>query len=54
MLTAEAYLNDWVINFAFGATTRDETIRSDERIDWHVYLNEMNDTKSFFRDMDTN
>jgi hypothetical protein len=53
-LTAEAYLNDWVINFAFGATTPDESIHADERIDWHVYLEQMDDTHGFFRDLDTN
>lgn len=51
-LTGEAYLNDWVVNYLFGATVSDENIQPDERIDWHMYLAQLDDTQGFFRDMD--
>jgi Winged helix domain, variant len=53
-LTGEAYLDDWVVNYLFGAATQNADIRPDERIDWHVYLAGMDDTKGFFQDLDAN
>ena len=52
VLTGEAYLADWVINYLFGAAAPDAEIRSDERIDWHEYLAGIDDTKGFFQDLD--
>jgi hypothetical protein len=51
-LTGEAYLSDWVVNYIFGATSGDENIQPDERIDWHVYLQKLEDSKGFYRDLD--
>lgn len=52
-LTGEAYLSDWVVSYLFGASTSD-SIRPDERIDWHMYLAELDDTQGFFRELDAN
>ena len=52
MLTGEAYLADWVINYLFGAAAPGAEIRSDERIDWHEYLARIDDSKGFFQDLD--
>ena len=52
MLTGEAYLADWVINYMFGAPGPGAEIRSDERIDWHEYLASIDDTKDFFQGLD--
>ena len=53
-LTAEARLNDWVVNAVFGVAVREEAIQPDERIDWHHYLKGMNGTQGFFSDMEAN
>ncbi|MHC4812273.1 MAG: hypothetical protein ACYTGW_09010 [Planctomycetota bacterium] len=53
-LTAEARLNDWVVNAVFGVAVREEAIQPDERIDWHHYLKGMNGTQGFFTDMEAN
>ena len=53
-LTGEAHLADWVVNYLFGAVSDDEQIDSDDRLDWHLYLKELDDTGSFFRDLGAN
>jgi hypothetical protein len=53
-LTAEARLNDWVVNAVFGVAVREQAIRADEHIDWHDYLKKMNGTDGFFKDMEAN
>ena len=53
-LTAEARLADWVVNFLFGAMPSDEQIGSDDRLEWHLYLKNLHDTGSFFRDLEAN
>ena len=54
VLTGEAYLSDWAVNYLFGAVFPHEDIRSDERIEWHLYLAQLEDTKGFYRDLDAN
>jgi hypothetical protein len=53
-LTGEAHLNDWVVNYLFGAPVDDSDIRADERIDWHMYLAKLSDSQGFFKDLGTN
>ncbi|MCA8941401.1 MAG: hypothetical protein KDB80_02475 [Planctomycetes bacterium] len=53
-LTGEVHLADWVVNYLFGASPNDERIRADERLDWHLYLKKIEDTKSFYRDLEAN
>lgn len=53
-LTGEAHLNDWVVNYLFGALVDDSDIRADERIDWHMYLAKLSDSQGFFKDLDAN
>ncbi|MEE2888308.1 MAG: hypothetical protein VX951_12835, partial [Planctomycetota bacterium] len=53
-LTGEAYLNDWVVNYLFGSSAAEENIQDDERIDWHMYLAELDDTQGFFHDLGAN
>lgn len=52
-LTGEVHLSDWAVNYLFGAVTA-EDIDSDERLDWHLYLKNLNDTGTFFRDLEAN
>ncbi|MCA8957429.1 MAG: hypothetical protein KDC87_15240, partial [Planctomycetes bacterium] len=47
-LTGESSLADWVVNYLFGSNVV-EDIRADERIDWHVYLHQLEDTSGFYR-----
>ena len=54
VLTGEAFLSDWVVNYLLGATTPEVTIKSDERIDFHKYLAQLDDSKGFFKDMEAN
>ncbi len=51
-LTAEARLNDWVVNAVFGVAVREQAIQPDEHIDWHRYLKNINGTQDFFKDME--
>lgn len=51
-LTGEARLNDWVVNAVFGVAVREEAIQSDERINWHGYLQDMRGTQGFFEDLE--
>jgi hypothetical protein len=53
-LTGEVHLRDWAVNELFGTAAGDETIGSDERLDWHLYLKNLGDTRAFFRDLDAN
>ncbi|MCC6671242.1 MAG: hypothetical protein IT458_09280 [Planctomycetes bacterium] len=51
-LTAEVHLNDWVVNDLFGLPSQNRAIHPDERLDWHLYLKQLDDSDRFFRDMD--
>ncbi|MEC7585018.1 MAG: hypothetical protein VYE77_11930 [Planctomycetota bacterium] len=51
-LTAEAKLNDWVVNRLLEHNGRASDILAEERIRWHEYLDELDDTSGFFRDLD--
>ena len=51
-LTAEARLNDWVVNRLLEHNGRTMDILAEERIRWHEYLDDLDDTSGFFRDMD--
>ncbi|MEO0480008.1 MAG: hypothetical protein AAF196_11040 [Planctomycetota bacterium] len=53
-LTGEVHLSDWAVNYLFGATATDEGLSTDDRLDWHLYLKNLEDTRSFFRDLDAN
>jgi hypothetical protein len=53
-LTGEVHLRDWAVNELFGTAAGDEAIGSDERLDWHLYLKNLGDTRTFFRDLDAN
>ncbi len=53
-LTGEVHLADWVVNFLFGANAAEDQIRADEQLDWHLYLKKIEDTKTFFRDLEAN
>lgn len=54
-LTGEVHLSDWVVNLLFGAEALpDREIRPDDRLEWHLYLKNLEDTGSFFRDLDSN
>jgi hypothetical protein len=52
-MTGEAYLQDWVVNQLFGAND-DRAIVPDEKLDWHLYLQRLDDTGTFFRDLESN
>lgn len=52
-LTGEVHLSDWAVNYLFGAVTAEE-IDTDERLDWHLYLKNLSDTGTFFRDLEAN
>lgn len=53
-LTGEVHLSDWVVNLLLGAPTTEPRIRPDERLEWHLYLKNLEDTKAFFKDMESN
>lgn len=53
-LTAEAHLADWAVNYLFGAPQGDEIIDADDRLDWHLYLQKLEDARTFFRDLEAN
>ncbi len=53
-LTGEVYLSNWVVNYLFGASPGDKDINRDEQLDWHFYLKNLEDTRSFFKDLETN
>jgi hypothetical protein len=53
-LTGEVYLSDWAVNYLFGAPRAEEAIDTDDRLDWHLYLKGLRDTKPFFRDLEAN
>ncbi len=53
-LTGEAYLAGWVVNAVLGVPVRDEAIAADERIDWHLYLDGIDGTKGFYKDLESN
>lgn len=53
-LTGETHLADWAVNYLFGAVSAEESIGSDDRLDWHLYLKNLEDTKTFFRDLEAN
>lgn len=51
-LTGEVFLTDWSVNYLFGASRPDPSIDTDDRLDWHLYLKNLEDTRAFFRDLD--
>lgn len=53
-LTAEVHLSDWAVNYLFGGSPSETHIQADERLDWHLYLKNLEDTGTFFRDLDAN
>lgn len=58
-LTGEVFLADWVVNYLLAAPanadeTEDGTIAADERLDWHLYLKNLDDAQAFFRDLEAN
>lgn len=53
-LTGEVHLTDWAVNYLFGASTGEQSIDRDEQLDWHFYLKNLEDTQSFYRDLETN
>jgi hypothetical protein len=53
-LTGEVHLSDWAVNFLFGANGADDSIDVDDRLDWHLYLKNLPDAQSFFRDLEAN
>jgi hypothetical protein len=54
VLTGEAHLADWVTNHLLGAVPDGEAIGSDDRLDWHLYLKNLEDAGTFFRDLEAN
>lgn len=50
-MTGEAYLNDWVINELLGIDAADDGIGAEDRLNWHLYLRNLEDSTGFFRDM---
>jgi hypothetical protein len=53
-LTAEVHLTDWAVNYMLGTPASETRIQADERLDWHLYLKNLEDTGAFFRDLDAN
>lgn len=53
-LTSEAHLSDWVVDYLFGGSAAEHRIEPDERLDWHLYLQGLEDTQTFFRDLEAN
>lgn len=53
-LTGEVHLADWAVNALFGIHGADDRIRADERLEWHLYLKKLEDTGSFYRDLESN
>ncbi len=53
-LTGEVSLSDWAVNSLFGADHGSEAIDHDARLDWHLYLKNLEDTGTFFRDLEAN
>ncbi len=54
LLTGEVHLTDWAVNYLFGALKGDDSIDTDDRLDWHLYLKNLPDAQSFFRDLEAN
>lgn len=50
-LTAEACLGNWVVDRILGASAAEEGIPADERIDFHLYLRNLDSSSRFFRDL---
>lgn len=50
-MTGEAHLNDWVVNDLLGIEPQEDAIRAEERLDWHLYLRNLEDSAGFFRDL---
>jgi hypothetical protein len=53
-MTGEVVLSDWAVNYLFGADAGDSAIGSDDRLDWHLYLKELEDTQRFYKDLEKN
>lgn len=51
-LTAEARLSDWVVHRVLDDGDASRDIRSDERLRWHEYLDHLDGSDGFFRDLD--
>ncbi len=51
-LTAEARLSDWAVNRMLDDADVAKDIRGDERLRWHDYLDHLNGSDGFFRDLD--
>ncbi len=54
VLTGEAQLSDWAVNYLFGAPQPDDAIDADDRLDFHLYLSKLEDARTFFRDLEAN
>ena len=52
-LTAEARLEDWVVNRLLDDGGLAQGIRTDERMRWHNYLADLDGSEGFFRDLDS-
>ncbi len=54
-LTGEVYLSDSAVNEMFGVASGavERTIATDERLEWHLYLKGLEDTQTFYRDLDS-
>ncbi len=53
-MTAEVHLADWAVNSVLGNSAAEREIQPDERLDWHFYLKNLEDTGAFYRDLDAN
>ncbi|MGE0144147.1 MAG: hypothetical protein AB7I19_10640 [Planctomycetota bacterium] len=53
-LTGEARLADWAVNFLFGAARSEDAIDADDRLDFHLYLQRLDDARTFLRDLEAN
>ncbi len=51
-LTGEVHLNDWVVNQLLGSAPDEKAIDHDERLNWHIYLKQLDGTERFFRDLE--
>jgi len=51
-LTGEVHLADWAVNALFGHSAAEESIRPDERLEWHLYLKSLEDTAQFFEGLE--
>ena len=50
----KSQLSVWVVNEILDQAPGSEHIRSDERLEWHLYLKGLEDTGSFYKDLENN